>query len=265
MTIRFQNPPVDEVIIGAYFDPPLTALRSEHIGLLWARLREEFPTVEQRPPINSAVQSQENILTLDIEFMPMPRYWFVSEDGVTLIQVQKDAFLLNWRRRNSEYPHCAENLKPGFDRYYRILETFLKDDVGVERPGIGLCELTYIDIIKPSEYWQGPQDTSNIIRSFSVPVCTSAQDAVPIFSCAYRYNVDPNLQLHVTIRSAESINQPSSPLLHLEFKAFGSPNGPDKSDADTWYDRAHEVIVAQFLDMTSERVQRKLWIREDTE
>ncbi len=265
MKVRFKNPPIDEVVIGAYFDPPLTALRSEHIGLLWSRLREEFPTVEQRPPISSAVQGQEAILTFDTEFMTMPRYWFVSEDEVTLIQVQKDAFLLNWRRRNSEYPHYAENLKPGFDNYYRILEAFLKDDVGVEHPGIGRCELTYIDMIKPSEYWQGPQDTSGVIRSFSVPDCAFAHDAVPVFSCAYRYNVEPNLQLYVTIRSAESVNQRGSPLLYLEFKALGSPSGPAKSDADTWYDRAHEVIVAQFLNMTNKRVQRKLWILEETE
>ena len=265
MKVRFKNPPINEVVIGAYFDPPLTALRSEHIGLLWARLREEFPAVEQRPPISSAVQSQEDILTFDIEFMPMPRYWFVSEDEATVIQVQKEVFLLNWRRRNSEYPHYAENLKPGFDRYYRILEEFLKDDVGLERPEIGRCELTYIDMIKPSEYWQGPQDTSNIIRSFSIPDCASAQDTAPVFNCAYRYNVDSNLQLHVTIRSAELVDSLGSPFLYLEFKAFGAPNGPEKSDADTWYDRAHEVIVAQFMNMTNEQIQRNLWVREEIE
>ncbi len=38
MKVRFKNPPINELIIGVYFHPPLARLRSEHIGLLWSRL-----------------------------------------------------------------------------------------------------------------------------------------------------------------------------------------------------------------------------------
>lgn len=263
MQVKFKNPPINEVIIGVYFDPGLAALRSEHIGMFWSRLKQEFPTVEQRFPITNPIQSNQAVIEISNEIMPMPRYWLVSEDEATLVQIQKDAFLLNWRRRESDYPHFDENLKPSFDKYYGIFESFLKDDVGVESPRIGHCELTYIDMIEPSEYWKGPLDTSDLIQPFSIPQCASTNDAVPVFNCAYLYHVNPNLQLHVAVRSATSVEQPDSPLLYLEFKGLGSPLGNTKPDTDEWYDLAHKVIVEQFLSMTNKQVQREHWIRED--
>ncbi len=94
---RFRNPPINELIIGAYFEPPVIALRSEHIGLLWSRLRHEFPVVKQRKPLGIVEPPPRAVLTISEEFLVMPRFWFVSKDKVHLIQVQKNAFLLNWR------------------------------------------------------------------------------------------------------------------------------------------------------------------------
>ena len=265
MKVTFKNPPINEVVIGAYFEPPLTAFRSEHVGLLWSRLREHFPKVEQRPPIMGTNQGQETILPTGGEFMVMPRYWFVSEDEITLLQVQKDAFLLNWRRRDSEYPHYADNLRPSFDKYYRIFEDFLQSDVGVTSPAIGRCELTYIDMIAPSQYWQGPQDTSQIIRSFSIPDWALADGTAPAFHCAYGLAADSNLELHVALKTGEITGQPGSPCLILEIKALGAHSGAAKQDIDVWYDRAHDAIIKRFLSMTEERVQRELWMREETQ
>lgn len=265
MKVRFKKPPINEVVIGAYFEPPLTAFRSEHVGLLWSRLRADFPKVEQRPPITGINPGQEATLTVGDEFMVMPRFWFVSEDEVTVLQIQKDAFLLNWRRRDSEYPHYAENLKPSFDRYYEVFERFLQEDVGLTSPAINRSELTYIDLITPSDYWQGPQDTSRVVQSFSIPGWVPADGDGPAFHCAYQYDAGKNLQLHVALRTAETTSQPSSPCLVLEIKALGSPSGAKKQDVDTWYDRAHDAVVTQFLSMTNERVQRELWVREEAE
>ena len=89
------------------------------------------------------------------EFMSMSRFWFVSEDEVSSIQVQKSAFLLNWRRRSFKYPHFAANLKPGFDKYLGIFMEFLRNDVGVEAPAISHYELAYVNVIELSDYWQG--------------------------------------------------------------------------------------------------------------
>ena len=266
MKVRFKNPPINEVVIGAYFDPPLVALRNEHIGLLWSKFRDEFPTVEQRPPIEiNLAQPPNPILPVDDEFMVMPRYWFVSEDEVTLIQVQKNAFLLNWRRCDSEYPHFAENLQPGFGRHYQTFEEFLKKDVCIPVPTVSFCELTYVNMIEPVDYWQGPQDTPNVIQPFSILGSDQPDGSVPTFNCTYRFEVGPDLQLQVAIRSVQDVDPPRSPRLIFEIKALGSPKSDTVPGSDAWYDRAHDAIVAQFLSMTNERIQREFWALEGAE
>ena len=265
MNVRFKNPPINELVIGAYFDPPLLALRSEHIGLFWERLRDIFPTVEQREPLSGVAQSPGpgGVVTISNEFLPMPRYWFVSEDNVNLIQVQKNAFLLNWRSRDTDYPHFTEHLKPNFDKYYGIFERFLREDVGEQSVRIGLCELTYVDLIEPCTYWQGPQDTSNVIPSFVLPDCGLGDSVASAFNTVYRYELGPRSQLHVAIRTTEAANEPDSPRLVLEFKALGHLGGVPKSDTASWYSEAHDAIVSRFLNMTSKDVQRIYWLPED--
>ena len=85
MRIKFQNPPINELVMGTYFNPPLANFRNEHIGLLWSKFRDEFPHVAQQPPIGDA----EFMMALGGELFPMPRYWFIAEDQVSLLQVQK--------------------------------------------------------------------------------------------------------------------------------------------------------------------------------
>ena len=53
MTIKFENPPINELVIGTYFNPPLANLRNEHIGLLWSKFRDEFPTSHNSPRLGT--------------------------------------------------------------------------------------------------------------------------------------------------------------------------------------------------------------------
>jgi hypothetical protein len=48
-----------------------------------------------------------------IEQFPTPRFWFEAADGITLIQLQKNAFIFNWRKRDNDYPHF-EAVKAAF-------------------------------------------------------------------------------------------------------------------------------------------------------
>ena len=120
MAVKFKTPPINELIISTFFNPPLANLRSEHIGLLWAAYKKEYPTINQQVPVAGMLD------TIGPEVFPMPRYWFISEDEVNLIQVQKNAFIFNWRRRGEDYPHFFENLKPAFDKYFSVFEEFAR-------------------------------------------------------------------------------------------------------------------------------------------
>lgn len=257
MKVRFHNPPINELVIATYFNPPLFTLRSEHIGLFWSRIRNEFPVVEQQAPVGGA----ETFERISGEFFPMPRFWFVAEDNVNLIQLQKNAFMLNWRRRDAQYPHFAENLKPAFDKYFRVFEDFAREDAGAQDIKIDLCELTYINTIEACEYWQGPQDTAKVIPSFVMPEMGVESSAAPAFNCTYVYVPSKDLQLRVSIRNAEVTAKPGTPVLVLEIKANGRLGQVGKSTVDEWFERAHDAIIASFVGMTSEDIQHKYWKR----
>jgi len=258
MPVKFGNPPIHEMVIGARFAPQLRALRSEHIGLLWSRLgRKDFPTVHQKPPLDVPIPSAT-------EFLPMPRFWLESKAKDKLIQVQKNAFLLNWRKRETEYPHFAEQLKPEFDRCFEIFEAFVHEDVYESEIRIERCELTYLDLIRPCEYWGGPKDTHNVIPSFAAPARVTALDADASFDCNFFINVAPDLRMQVGIRVAEDGGDPPSPLLALEFNAWGEMDGVVMSDTKAWYKQAHDAIIDCFLRMTSAEIQKKYWLKEGT-
>ena len=255
MTTKFENPPINELVISTYFNPPFLALRNEHIGLLWSKIRQEFPTVQQQAPVGGA----EAIETIGGDFLPMPRYWFISEDEITLLQVQRNAFMLNWRRRDADYPHYDEHLKTAFDRYYRIFEDFIQSDVGSKEIKIDLCELTYINVIEACEYWSGPIDTAKVIPSFCAPELNIETQAFPAFNCAYAYPLSDDLQIRISIRDAQSAQNPNVPVLVFEIRATGRLGQVGKSNADAWYERAHDAITSCFVGMTNSDVQQTYW------
>jgi uncharacterized protein (TIGR04255 family) len=255
MKVRFQNPPINELVIATYFNPPLFALRSEHVGLLWSKIRDDFPAVEQQAPVGGA----ETIEQIGGEFFPMPRFWFVAENKINLIQLQKSAFMLNWRRRDAQYPHFAENLKPAFDKYYRVFEDFAREDVGVQDIKIDQCELTYINMIEACKYWQGAQDTAKVIPSFAMPETGIGSSAAPAFNCTYFYVLSKDLQLRVSIRNGEVTAKPGTPVLVLEIKATGRLGQVGKSIADAWFERAHDAIIACFVGITNKDIQHTYW------
>ncbi len=166
-SIAFKHPPVDEVVVSTYFNPPLSDLRSEHIGLFWGKIREDFPVVSQQPPVMSQQSPVEVVQSINAdEPFPMPRYWIVSEDETELIQIQKSAFMFNWRRRDDEYPRFHRSIKPAFDGYYGLFSEFIRTEINMTEPLIDLCELTYINVLEPCEYWTGPQDTKKVLPAF---------------------------------------------------------------------------------------------------
>lgn len=255
MKVRFENAPINELVIATYFNPPLFMLRSEHVGLFWSKIRSKFPVAEQQAPVGGAEAFQH----ISGELFPMPRFWFVAEDKVNLIQIQKNAFIFNWRRQDAHYPHFAENLKPAFDKYYRLFEDFVRQDADVQDMKIDLCELTYINTIEACEYWQGPHDTTKVIPSFAMLETGIEASAAPAFNCTYVYVLTKDLQLRVGIRNAQATAKPETPVLVLEIKASGRLGQVGKSVADAWFERAHEAIIDCFLSVTSKDIQNTYW------
>ena len=258
MPVVFKNPPINEVVIATYFSQPMAAFRSEHVGLFWERIRDAFPSVRQQPPIVSPMGIVPDTNTG--EFLPMPRYWFVAEDDIYIIQVQKNAFIFNWRRRKSnEYTRFHKDIKPAFDKYYSLFDEFVRTEVAIPTLSIELCELTYINSIKQCEFWSGPQDTMNVIPSFSI-LSLGAEAAGRLnFNCQYETSIEADLALNIGIRSGATTQSPDKPVLIFEIKASGRLVQATKSLADDWFEHAHDTIASCFMNMTSQDIRNRYW------
>lgn len=253
MSSAFRNPPINELVIGTYFTPPLADMRSEHIGLFWQAIRAAFPVVRQNLPLGVGPN-----VPVD-EVFPMPRYWFVSEDDTRLIQLQRDAFIFNWRRRHDEYPRFHKDIKPMFDRCYGLFEEFVRTEIGVSDLHIGVCELNYVNVLEQSKLWAGPEDTTRIMPSFSLPVLGVEGDSYPDFNCDYAYGVSPDLQLNIRARSTFKDSKKTVRMLIFEIRASGRFDQAGKLAADEWFERAHDKLNECFRGVTSPDVQNEVW------
>ena len=258
MPVTFKNPPINEVVIATYFDAPIADFRSEHVGLFWQKIRSDFPVVHQQPPTVSPLQIAPDIGAG--EFLPMPRYWFVANDDIYIIQVQKNAFMFNWRRRGSaRYPGFHDNVKPAFDRYYNIFDEFVQTELDSSRLSIGSCELTYINSIESCELWAGPEDTPKVVPSFSIPTPGIDVATTPHFNCNYIYDLDANTRLSVGIRDGTRTQNADTPVLILDIKVVGRPEHGTRSAVARWFQTSHDRIIECFVGVTSPQMQATYW------
>lgn len=251
--IAFENPPVNEVVVSTYFDPPLSDFRNEHVGLFWGKIKGEFPEVSQQIPVRFAPE------VIDNEF-PMPRYWFISQNGINLIQIQQNAFMFNWRRRDEEkYPRFHRTIKPTFDKYFGIFSEFVRTQISDVDHTIDRCELAYINTVESFDFWKGLQNSTYVIPSFSILNPGISDAEAQGFNCNYIYTVETNLQINIGIRAVTNTQQPGSPVLIFEIRAVGSFGGVSKPATDDWFVRAHEAIKSCFVGMTSPEIQNRYW------
>ena len=258
MTIKYKNPPINELVIGVYFDPPLFNFRAEHVGLFWSSIKDEFPESSQNIPIspqNIPVGIPGNIGPGEV--LPLQRFWLTSESGSRLIQIQKNAFILNWRKRDERYPHF-DLIKEIFNKYYENFRVFLSEHTDTPDIAIGACELAYINVIEDGGYWNGLSDTSKIIPSFSIPQ-SGIEDVNPSgVNFQTLFPISQDLALTVVIQNRRQQNSDQQ-FLYYELRANGRLGHATKPQADDWFNRAHDMIGQAFTGMTNTSIQEKHW------
>ena len=244
MSVEFEAPPINEVVLGIYFEP-ITALKLETIGVYWDKIRAEFPTVTQNTPLR-------NLLTLPGELFPLPRFWFISKDETRLIQIQRDAFLFNWRRRDTDYPRFFR-IFPDFYSQFLQFESFLNDVLGVKGITRTALELTYVDVLGSAEAIESIRDYPKAVPTFS-QIEIGSQRAVPQgFNHNDVFQISSEMQLSVVQRTTHQLDN-NEMSFFLELRAFGAST----RSLDAWFSEAHDLIVQTFTQITSDEVQ-KVW------
>jgi uncharacterized protein (TIGR04255 family) len=260
--IKFENPPVNELIIALYH-LPMTELKAQHIGSYWDRIRKKYPLCDQQPIVTLPEPQPPGLLEAPGELFPLPRFWFYNTSHPTLIQVQRNAFMLNWRRStaglpDSEYPHY-EAVAKDFWEELENYKAFVQEAVGGKLDPIQRCELTYVNLIVPNELFASPAQLVNVLPSAAslYDLQTEERHLVAMNSTVV-YRVSPILLVDLAIRLGRR-SDTNEPALGLELKAHGVPTDLSLESARAWYDAAHDATYKLFLEATAQAVQEKIW------
>ena len=87
---------------------------------------------------------------------------------------------MNWRRRNTEYPHY-DTVKAFFDMMFLQFVAFLDEELHEPPPRIQLAELNYTNVVEPSEFWSSWLDTAQVIPHFRWQFRPTMTQAWPTF------------------------------------------------------------------------------------
>src|SRR6267154_3188840 len=156
----FGAPPVTEVVLGVQFGS-LDRLTAPHLGMVWAEFRDQFPIIEEHPPLDPVFETfadeapRTPMPRLQFELLaspPPPRIFFINAARTQLLQVQRDRFVHNWRKigDGDAYPRFEQMLNTFEDGYRKFSTLIEREDLGAVVPN--QCEISYINqIIIPPE------------------------------------------------------------------------------------------------------------------
>jgi uncharacterized protein (TIGR04255 family) len=254
---HYDRPPVIEVVCGIQFEAP-SGFSSVHFGRFHDRVRGEYPSVEDNPPLAETfegplgVQAQGPIF---FDLPPLRRVFLKTADENFLLQVQPTRFLANWRRvrEGDQYPRFSA----AFERFTRGWLEFrgALADSGLSAPRVNQYELTYINHIgRPEDEF--PSAMSKYLRYLpwnevaggllKPPKAAMSRVTFPLGSTTG--------SLHVTVSHGVKTQDQKSVMI-VDLTARGAAEA-DWSDMQAWFDTAHEHIVRGFTELTSDAAHR---------
>jgi uncharacterized protein (TIGR04255 family) len=264
---KYDEPPVIEVVCGILFTS-LEELLAPHFGLLWEQFKPGYAKCQEVPPLTPVIERlDESPQEVTLQYStkpPLPRIWFLHADG-SIIQVQRDRFLYNWRRirLEDEYPHYPEVVEK-FESHLSTFQSFLKDnELGMVEPL--QYEMTYVNHIPQGAEWEALRDIGKVFPDFSWGKLSPSGNEPRFLPDPEGINwrtsfflADDMGRLHVHIQKGQ-LRQEGRPVLKLELTARGIGSDKRLDAMQDWFAFAHESIVLGFADLTDYQVQKNIW------
>jgi uncharacterized protein (TIGR04255 family) len=265
--VSFENPPVTEVALAAYFPPGTVDVQA--LASFSRELRSELPDQQPQPvlpPVIETFDSPPQMPSIQIQVggpTTFPRMWFTSPGDAQLVQIQHDRLTLNWRdlEQGLDYPRY-DTLRA---RFLHLLERLVAALVESERPTlVTLCEVTYVnpieDIAHPGPGGStGHPDLSHIVnRVQSAPPTAFLQTPEDMqFQARWRIpggdrpgeGTAPVGRLYANVIPA--VKAQVTPLYLLTLIARVFPVGGDPQATMSALDLGHKWVVRGFKDLTT--------------
>jgi uncharacterized protein (TIGR04255 family) len=264
---KFRKPPVIEVAISVQFKE-IAKIGAPHLGMLWAeRYRERYSKATQQPPLpnlHEAFPPTPARALVEIQpKMPVPRCWFLNEQGTELIQVQADRFVLNWRKLDTDQAYPSyELIKERFTEEVSKFEEWLKAE-GFGRIKIDQSELTYVNHILEGEGWSSGNEIGSVVTLWSGSTCDEYLPEPEVVRFATQHVMPvaekPMGRLYIRAETARRVSDDRR-LIKLSLIGRGPSAAEDVEGAMTIMDHAHEWIVRSFASITSTEMHKR-WER----
>jgi uncharacterized protein (TIGR04255 family) len=196
------------------------------------------------------------------ETFPLPRFWFHNNTHPTLIQVQRNAFLVNWRLlpalADHAYPHY-ETVARDFWQELETYKAFVQEFVGGKLDPIQRCELTYVNVIMPNEFFSSAAELVRVLPPIESLYNLQADDRrVEGMTGSVTFRVNPTLAIDLGYRLGRRADT-MEVAVGLELKAHGVPSDLSLKGARAWFDAGHDAIYRLFLDATGKEMQERIW------
>ncbi|MCM8536754.1 MAG: hypothetical protein NE334_12525 [Lentisphaeraceae bacterium] len=120
MSLTVKNAPIKELMCGFIFSS--IDFNPIYQGAYWAKIKDEFPTVQVASPVGSSISL--NLIG------PSPvRTLAKSKDNVSIIQYQNNAFRYNWRHTNSkdDYPRFSQIMPTAIQHFMDFKDHLQKE------------------------------------------------------------------------------------------------------------------------------------------
>jgi uncharacterized protein (TIGR04255 family) len=266
----FARPPVTEVAFSLQFEA-LPLFLAAHTGMLWQYFREDLPEIEEHAPLPAVIEEfgPPRPPSFDVQFgdiPPLPRVWFLNADKTRLIQVQKNRFIHNWRKLETDkaYPRY-EAERAAFEGEMRVLERFLaENNLGELR--INQCELTYVNHILPGRIWARHADAAAVFTTTKRLEPSGFLPEVEDYAFRIRYRMEESGGRpfgRLTAAMNPGWRTPDeTPVFVLNLTARGRPFEEGLEGALRFFDLGRTWIVKGFAELTTKEMHYE-WERTD--
>ncbi|MBI4488116.1 MAG: TIGR04255 family protein [Deltaproteobacteria bacterium] len=243
---EYRNLPVIEIACGLRFYP--LQIPVLQLGLLWETLREEYPTTAEMPLL-APVQKPSELLSA----LPLPRLWFVSQDDARIVQIQNDAFFVNWRKTSDSAPTPEfGKTRELFSSQLGQFEKFLSDrELG--RIVVSQYELTYILHV--------PQEKEQVGSVFPDFSWRDTAFELGAFNWHTRFAHPATTGYLVAKISSAHLQETGEDILRLEMGAVGPAEAASNQPVGEWLDGACRAIMLSIAHFVNEGVQKERWGR----
>lgn len=248
----FKTPPAIETLMGFYF-APLKGWQTPYFGLFWNEIRKEYPRVEVQPFLvpeqGLRLELKSEKARLEISGEVPVRWMYFHQSEKTLIQVQSDSFIQNWRKRGAKDPYLHYgNLRPSFITMWQRYCKFLRVN-NVHPPVIRECEVTYVNHIDKGTGWGSLRDLGGVVSCWSGATSGTFLPAPDLISLNVIYPIrERGGRLQVTLQPGIREGQET---LQLTLMAKCKPKSSATAELMNALDIAREWVVRGFTDFTT--------------